>query len=379
MNPEPSIHTLVEIIKSLTSAVANARMYFPGHPQVGLQIDAAYMEILGTLERFMELTFVRVADEIIVGRSPIRTKDISLEKFAGELARNGISRVTFLRGLTRAELTAWVTAVASTAESAVFSSRNIQVGKIEIPEGPVAMWEPKPMEGERRLEAELFYDAKLIEVRRLYEGLLGGQPLDPVRLERIVFAFARVFERGTNPLRLLAFLRSVDEYTYTHVVNVFILTMSLAETIGVASANLVDVGIASLLHDMGKLFVPHEVLNKKGKLTPEEWRTIQSHTIRGASYLMGIDGIPHLAVLAALEHHIRYDGNGYPALAEGHTPHLVSQMVAITDAFDAMRSRRAYQDAKPMEYILSVLVEEKGAAFHPLLVDAFIGLVTESS
>ena len=161
--------------------------------------------------------------------------------------------------------------------------------------------------------------------------------------------------------------------------NVFILTISLAETIGVDGRHLVDIGIASLLHDMGKLFVPAEVLNKKSKLSPDEWRTIQSHTIRGASYLMGISGIPQLAILAALEHHIRYDGSGYPMLAEGYTPHIVSQMVAITDAFDAMRSRRTYQEAKPMEYILNILLKEKGGAFNPILVDAFIGLVTESN
>ena len=379
MNSQISAHTLIEIIKGLTSAVANARIYFPSHPQVKLQIDAAYMGIRRALERLTELTLIRVADEIIVGHTPIRTKDVALEKFAAELARNGLSRVTFQKGLTLGELTVWVMAVASPAESAVYSSQNIQVGKLEIPARGPAIEEPLPIEGGRRLEAELFYDTKLIEIRRLYEGVLGGETLNPVRLERIVFAFARVFHRGANPLRLLAFLRSVDEYTYTHVANVFILTISLAETIGVDGRHLVDIGIASLLHDMGKLFVPAEVLNKKSKLSPDEWRTIQSHTIRGASYLMGISGIPQLAILAALEHHIRYDGSGYPMLAEGYTPHIVSQMVAITDAFDAMRSRRSYQEAKPMEYILNILQKEKGVAFNPMLVDAFIGLVTESN
>jgi HD-GYP domain-containing protein (c-di-GMP phosphodiesterase class II) len=369
--------TIVDIIKGLTSALANSRMYFPEHPQVKKQIDAAHGEILKALNVVDEITLIRVADEIIVLNTPVRSKDITIEKFSNELARCGISRITFQQGISDEEVAQWVMDMVASGDTGIRSTLHIQVGKIEIPKSASTLESLLPMEAGRRLEAELFYDTKLIEIRRLYEGILGGQALNPVDLERIVFAFARVFEKGTNPLRLLAFLRTFDEYTYTHVANVFILTMSLAEAIGIEGGQLVEIGIASLMHDMGKLFIPSEVLNKPSKLSDEEWMIVQSHTIRGAAYLMGIKGIPRVAVLAALEHHIRYNGSGYPHLGENYQPHLVSQMVAITDAFDAMRSRRSYQDAKPMDFILNVLNKERGVAFNPMLVDAFINMMSD--
>lgn len=378
MNSQVDPRAIVDIIKSLTSAVANARMYFPDHPQVKKQIEVAHGEITRALELVGELTFLRIADEVIVFNSPVRAKDIAVEKFADELTRTGISRLTFQQGVTTEEVALWVMDVAGHGEAAVRGGEHVQVGKVEIPNSVSSVENPLPMEGVRRLEAELFYDTKLIEIRRLYEGILGGEGLNPADLERIVYAFARVFDKGTNPLRLLAFLRTFDEYTYTHVANVFILTMSLAEAVGIEGEKLVEVGIASLLHDMGKLFVPEQVINKPTRLSAEEWQIIQSHTVRGAVYLMGIQGIPRVAILAALEHHIRYDGSGYPNLGEGYAPHLVSQIVAITDAFDAMRSRRSYQDAKSMSFILNVFDKERGTAFNPMLVEAFVKLLMAS-
>ena len=109
-------------------------------------------------------------------------------------------------------------------------------------------------------------------------------------------------------MSLLASIKSSDEYTFTHVANVGILTMSQAETLGFKGEQLHQIGVASLLHDVGKLFIPDEILNKTSALTPEERKVIETHTVKGARYLMGLDGIPKVAVLAALEHHLKFDG-----------------------------------------------------------------------
>ena len=174
---------------------------------------------------------------------------------------------------------------------------------------------------------------------------------------------------------MLANLKGADQYTFTHVVNVCLLTMAQAEVLGISGCKLFDVGIAAVLHDVGKLFVPDDILNKPGKLTKEERSIIETHSISGARYILKLSNVPELAILGALEHHIRYDGSGYPYINSHWRPHLISQMIAIADIYDAMRSRRPYQDPKPEKLILNILKKEKGIAFNPHLVDNFLSLL----
>jgi response regulator RpfG family c-di-GMP phosphodiesterase len=130
-----------------------------------------------------------------------------------------------------------------------------------------------------------------------------------------------------------------------------------------------------LLHDVGKIFVPDEILSKQGMLTPEERKIIETHTVKGARYLMGIDGIPKLAVLAALEHHQKFDGSGYPSIKGGWTPNVASQMIAIADVFDAMRSRRAYQEPIAQDKIEALLLKGSGTSFNSVLVERFLKMI----
>jgi len=170
-------------------------------------------------------------------------------------------------------------------------------------------------------------------------------------------------------------LKSIDEYTFTHVINVCILTMSQAESLGFSGEHLYQIGVASVMHDAGKLFIPEEILNKPGKLSEKERAIIETHTTKGARYIIGLENIPRIAVLGALEHHIKYDGTGYPSIRRKWNPNLVSQMIAIADVFDALRSRRSYSEPKSTEQIIKILIEEKGSAFNPFLVDHFIKLI----
>lgn len=175
----------------------------------------------------------------------------------------------------------------------------------------------------------------------------------------MVDTFVRAFEYGVSPLQMLANLRSADEYTFTHVVNVCILTMSQAEALGFRGNGLYEIGMALALHDAGKLLIPQEILNKPGALTPQERSIMETHTIQGANYVLGLKNVPKPSVLAALEHHLKFDGSGYPVISKGWQPHIVSQMIAISDVFDALRSRRCYREPAPMERIVEILKSEE--------------------
>jgi HD-GYP domain-containing protein (c-di-GMP phosphodiesterase class II) len=211
----------------------------------------------------------------------------------------------------------------------------------------------------------------------MYSQISKHKAVDIRAVDELIKAFIRGFSYGINPIHMLARLKSVDEYTYTHVVNVCILTMSQAESLGFEGEQLYQIGVASVLHDAGKLFIPDEILNKPGRLTDNERTIIETHTIKGAQYILSLENIPKLAVLGSLEHHIKYDGTGYPNVSKNWRPNVVSQMIAIADVFDAMRSRRVYKDPKPVTLIVKILKEEKGTSFNPLLVDNFLKLIKE--
>lgn len=110
-------------------------------------------------------------------------------------------------------------------------------------------------------------------------------------------------------------------------------------------------------------------------LNSAEKEELKMHSTKGASYLLGLKNVPRMAFLGALEHHMQYDGRGYPDVKGKLKMHLVSQMIAISDTFDAMRSNHSYREAKSVQSIFNVLTEGKGTVYNPLLVDNFIRVV----
>jgi HD-GYP domain-containing protein (c-di-GMP phosphodiesterase class II) len=220
-------------------------------------------------------------------------------------------------------------------------------------------------------------DEKYPQVREISHGISRHRNFEIKGVEDVVTAFVRGFVHNINPIRLLIQMKVADEYTYTHMVNVCILTMSQAESLGFPSEYLFQIGVAAILHDAGKLFIPSEILNKPGKLTNEERLIVETHSLRGASFILKHDTFPKLAALGALEHHIKYDGTGYPSIPTAYQPNIISQMIAISDVFDAMRTRRSYKEPKSVKDVISVLQKEKGSAYNPQLVDNFLKLIQE--
>jgi len=145
--------------------------------------------------------------------------------------------------------------------------------------------------------------------------------------------------------------------------------------VGFKAPHLKNIGVAATLHDIGKITTPEEILMKPGSLTSEERAVMENHTINGAMYLMKIKGVTNLAVLAAMEHHIKFDGTGYPHLKQNWRTNIVSQMISVADVFDALRTARPYRDPMPQEKIEQILIKEKGTTFNPYLVDRFLELV----
>lgn len=381
---------LGQALAQLNAAVTNTSLYSPTHPQVAQYIEKAYTLLQNLLRIKPDITILLIGDDLVVDNRPLPAGSGYAANFVRIMKKKAIERLSFVDGLRRVELEELIRDLAASDAASVRTSAGIKLGKVELrvktseelqgrggggesSEGSGLSVSDVPREVYQELLA--LTASELNELKELYLAAKKHRKIDVRGIDDMVKGFIKGFRQEMNPLSLLATLKSTNEYTFTHVTNVCILTMSQAEDLGFSGENLHQIGVASLLHDIGKIFVPDEILSKPGMLTPEERRIVETHTVKGARYLMGIEGITKLAVLSALEHHQKFDGSGYPSIKGGWTPNITSQMISVADVFDAMRSRRVYQEPIPQEKIEAVLRKGSGTSFNPVLVDRFLKMI----
>jgi HD-GYP domain-containing protein (c-di-GMP phosphodiesterase class II) len=370
---------IANFISQLNAAIRNLRLYSHIHTLVSQHLTRAFQDLTVLLEVRTTITLFMVGDELILDNRSLLSAGESAQRFTRIIKEKGVERITFLRGLSSEEFEGFVQDLASKETDGVRSWPHLKLGRVEIRvRSDADDTEAQPMSDDAREVLSFLNnmeDAEIERIRELYLFMEQRKQVNVRGVDDSVRKLILEIRRNLNPLSLLATVKRTDEYTFTHVVNVCILTLIQAQKLGFAGKQLYDIGMASLLHDVGKTFIPDEILSKPGALTPEERAIIETHPVKGGRYLMEMGGIPKIAVLAALEHHLRFDGTGYPAVTPGWKPNIVAQMITIADVFDALRSRRSYSPPKPMEQIVSILNKEKGTSFNPILVENFLDII----
>ncbi|SFP50693.1 HD-GYP domain-containing protein [Salibacterium halotolerans] len=170
---------------------------------------------------------------------------------------------------------------------------------------------------------------------------------------------------------LLSDVLLYDSYVFTHSLQVTVYTLRLAVELGFSDKALRDIGLGAILHDVGKMNVPENVLNKPGKLTDEEFDMIKQHTLDGYYLLKDLPNVPILAAHCALQHHERIDGSGYPHGRFGKDIHDYAKVMAVADVFDAVTSHRVYRKAMLPHEGLEILYQGAGTLFDHDIVAAF--------
>ncbi|MGI6102341.1 MAG: HD-GYP domain-containing protein [Bacillota bacterium] len=170
-------------------------------------------------------------------------------------------------------------------------------------------------------------------------------------------------------------IKSYDSYTYSHSVNVCVLSVMLGLDTGMNEFDVKELGEGAILHDIGKLFVPCEILNKSGPLTEEEFEVIRRHTTDGFDVLRKKNNISLFVAHVAYQHHERLDGSGYPRRLKGDEIHEYAKIAAIVDSYDAMTSDRVYRSALTPYEAVSILVKETDTKYDRDLVGRFLKLV----
>ena len=193
----------------------------------------------------------------------------------------------------------------------------------------------------------------------------GTLPL--AEAEAVVRSLSLAMHGESEMMIPLLEMREFDEYTTTHSLNVAVLTMALAEFLGLSPREVRAFGVAGLLHDLGKVRMPLDILNKPGKLTDEEREVMQRHTVEGARIIITSDRELDLAAAVAYEHHIMINGAGYPHCHYHRDCHHGSKLVHVCDVYDALRTHRPYRDAWESERVLDYVEKRAGTDFEPTI------------
>jgi putative nucleotidyltransferase with HDIG domain len=359
-----------DIVRRLAAAIRGAQLYAPNHPLVMRSIGSLADTLAVALAASPSITIGIVGDDLVVGDYPIPRAADTLGELMRRLTQSGIERIVISRGVDVDEISVLVGGVAGgqTGKDSVFGRLpHVRVGRIEVEERIEGA-------GDMATFRKLYSDASSVAGVLWESAATEGQP-DADAARDLVDSLAQAVAQNRTALLALTALKNYDNYTFTHMVNVSILTMGQARGLGIEGATLREFGLAGLMHDIGKVKTPSEILNKPDSLTEPEFEILKRHTVDGAEILKNTPEIPTLAPIVAFEHHLRSDGSGYPAGVARAQLNLGTTLCGIADVYDAMRSKRVYQQAHATDRILAVLQRNDGAQFDQRLVKRFVQLV----
>ncbi|MDF2660897.1 MAG: hypothetical protein K0Q94_3688 [Paenibacillus sp.] len=215
-------------------------------------------------------------------------------------------------------------------------------------------------------------ETAICEVKSAFDKIRHSErmPLDRFH-EKIIPIIVKMSEHPDLNL-IFALLERKDEYTYRHSIGVALIAKLIGKAKGLPAQELLELTSAAFLHDIGKVKIPDDILNKAGKLTPREFELIQNHTIYGYELLKHVSGIPHRHALVALQHHEREDGSGYPGGLTGEAIDCHSKIVAVADVFHAMISKRVYKNPVPFYKVLVEMSENAYGTLEPSTTLCFL-------
>jgi len=360
-----------EFVRKFAAAVRAAQLYAARHPIVTRSITGLNEAIALIHAVTPSIALGIVGDNLVVGDLPISRAAETFGEMMRRLQQAGVERIVIDRGVEQTELTRLVQVLAS-ADAAQAASltdlEHIRVGRLQVEtkvDAPV---------GDMATFQRLYNDAVSVAGRVWNSAHAEGKP-DPNAGKGVVDSLAQAVAQNRTALLALTALKEYDNYTFTHMVNVSILTMGQARGLGIDGALLREFGLAALMHDIGKVKTPTEILNKPDKLDEREFEIMKRHTVDGAEILRRTPEMPTLAPIVAFEHHLRLDGTGYPDRVTRGQLNIATMLCGIADVYDAMRSQRAYQQAFPTDRILAVLQRNDGKQFDQNLVRRFAQLV----
>lgn len=385
MNP------VVTFLTALGQAFSALTLYGDTHPMRTAATSRLLQSLLPLLETGGPLRLSFIDSEVIVGSRPLT--DLRGWEWGARLSAVGIQRVEIATQPlpTLDDVNALMVAMRARIVSpddapATWSQHGIRIGPLSVagtggaarPDAAAAhprdAYAAEPGGVTSIPVSEL--GAELSAMEHIHDEVGAGRHLPVAEIEGVVRSLALTMRREEGALLQLLQIREADAYTSEHCCNVAMLAMGLSEQLGLDDTETRAIGTAALLHDIGKVHLPREILSKPGPLTAAERAVVETHPAEGARILTG-RGLGHgLAATVAYEHHVWFNGRGgYPHFTYPRQTHYASRIVQVSDIYDSLCSIRSYRAAWSREATLKRLESLSGVELDPGITAAFIAMV----
>jgi HD-GYP domain-containing protein (c-di-GMP phosphodiesterase class II) len=371
------------VVLSLVASVRSLSLYPPEHPESKKKIEG----LMNRLDRYLSqrptLTLLVLSNEVIVEDMPLPELTKLLPKMLQRLEAIHLERILFRKGVGAEELIRFlqllVPLLQDPADGEIVLAKNqdrlphILAGRL-------------PLESKPQVSVEEFVDVLKVarqsmlslsaQLKELFSDVEGPIPGDKVALAKeAAETIHKMIKSEELSLKILISQRNADPSSYVHALNVCVLSIGIAEQIGLEKEWIRQIALGAILHDIGMYLSPSSFLSTTAVLSLDEKTRYWDHPVRGAELLLATPGIPELVPIMAYEHHLHYNGTGFPSQQRPRELNLGSMIALIADTYDNMRRDRPEQRALSMSETLNTMNQGAGKDFHPLLFKAFREMV----
>lgn len=369
-----------QAFQQLAAVIRNATLYPPSHPFLLSAADQLLSKVNSLLLTREEVAFYLVAGELFFDTYSVPV-DQSLAILMEQITSRDVGGLIFKPGLTREEIIFFAGLMNKDAASlaggelgeiaAKHGIRHIELHRVLF----VGKKFNATVKDARKKAGEVFRDA-VATVKDLVESIHLDKTFNMRKMNSLVHSMVDAILDDRDALLGLTSIKMHDEYTFAHSVNVAILSIAQGIFLSFDKQQVATLGVAGMLHDIGKVRIPQEIINKPDKLTDEEWEVMKRHPVEGALILSDVPGMTKMAMVVAFEHHQHGGMRGYPRIDDVMQQHPLSQIVALADAYDAIvASRVYYKVTTPPDKAIRILFGKRGTVFNPVLVKAFINMI----
>lgn len=361
---------LFRVVLNLAQSLQAAQIYPEHHKRFQVPLSRLHARIARMTAVLGTLHIGIIGDQFIVDDTPYLDMDKTFpRKLLRELHDRGIEKISIRDGLTYGELKQFILFLSAGKEQPQERKWEcISYGTIQTFEGSTDM----SGLAYSLPRNHILYGATNV-LKDVLASLTKGKGESSVRDGRdIVANVMKGLHQDDFLISRLLRMQSHDDYTVTHSLNVCAMVLAQAMRLGLPDNTVHEIGLAAMLHDVGKELIPQEILQKPGKINDEEFRRITDHPVSGATLMRKIDCGSELPMIVCYEHHIKYNGTGYPKVSYEGPLNIASYMTQIADVYDALRTNRPYRRSLDIETALGIMKDGRGTEFEPALFDNFL-------
>ena len=355
------------IVRLLGTSLKNRGLYPLTHPLVRTPVEKCHAELAPLFADRPELALTVSDGTLVLEGVPIFQLTSSLELFMARLGAIGIPAVIFERGVTAADVEMFVRFLHETKEQGL-SVPEIKTRLAQWGVAHIRVTATDDDESDDYTLAREIYGNALGVVVRALKDVRNGKTPNGAESDRAVREMSGMLTRNRDAMLALTLIKNFDEYTYNHSVNVSVLSLAVAETLSLPEQERIGIGVAGLLHDVGKTQLALDLIRKPGTLTVEEFEEIKKHPEEGFAILGKMTHIQESTRSVVREHHMRYDRTGYPRPEPEYRMNPYSHVIAVADCYDALTTMRSYQKARTPRQALEIMRKLSGKSLDPDLV-----------